>query len=162
VPKTKRRDSKVFNEFLEFDKPGPKPLVLAIAAIGCMAFGISETVQRMNMEVDGVIVSSQTTEGSRHATVYIIRGPDGRDSEYVAGASDRFLPRRLPEGTYLKKKKYELSFIKNGEVINDFPLTFYLTACGLGVLVGWWSYSQWRFNRALDQTLNPRLPRDRR
>ncbi|MEP6922321.1 MAG: hypothetical protein ABI967_14435 [bacterium] len=42
--------------------------------------------------------------------------------------------------------------IKNGELINDFPLFFYLGACGLGVLVGWWSYWQWRFNRATAKT----------
>jgi hypothetical protein len=146
---------------LNDDKPGPNPLVLAIAAIGCLAFGINEIVQRMNIEVDGVVVSSQTTTGNRPVTIYLIRGSDGREHEHVAGPTDKSLPRRLPEGTYLKKKKYELSYIKNGEVMNDFPLFFYLTACGLGVLIGWWSYSQWRFNQAFAKTLNERLPRTR-
>jgi hypothetical protein len=146
---------------LNDDKPGPNPLVLAIAAVGCLAFGINEIVQSMIIEVDGVIVSSQTSEGNRPATVYVIRGPDGREYEHVAGPTDKSLPRRLPEGTYIKKKKYELSYIKNGEVINDFPLFFYLTACGLGLLIGWWSYSQWRLNREFAKTSNKRSKQTR-
>ena len=131
------------------DKFGINPLVLAIAAIGCLAFGISEIAQRMIIEVDGVVISSQTTVGNRPVTIYVMRGSDGREYQHVAGPTDKSLPRGLPEGTHIKKKKYQLSYIKNGEVINDFPLFFYLTACGLGMLIGWWSYSQWRFNRGL-------------
>lgn len=130
---------------------GPNPLVLAIAALGCLFFGLNEITQRMLIEVEGVVVSSWTTTGNRPATTYRIRSSDGKEHEYIAGATDQSLPRYLPDGTYLRKNKYELSYIKNGETINDFPKTIYLAACGIGLLLGWWSYSRWRFKRAIDR-----------
>ena len=113
--------------------------------------GINEITRRFLIEVEGRVVSSQTTAGNRPVTVYVLRGSDGKEREYVAGPTDQSLPRRLPVGTYIRKDRYELSYIEDGTVINDFPLSFYVAICCVGLMLGWWSFSQWRFRQALER-----------
>jgi hypothetical protein len=55
----------------------PNHSFLAVAALLCFFFGGSEIVQRLLLEVDGTIVTSQTTIGNRPATTYDIRSSDG-------------------------------------------------------------------------------------
>jgi hypothetical protein len=102
---------------------GPRHTFLAIAALFWIFFGLNEITQRLLIEVNGTIISSQTTTGNRPVTTYIILGPAG------------------------KKATYELSWEKNGKTINDFPITFYLGACAIGIMLGVWSYKQWLLNR---------------
>jgi hypothetical protein len=126
---------------------GPRHTFLAIAALFWIFFGLNEITQRLLIEVNGTIISSQTTTGNRPVTTYIILGPAGKTSTYIAGPTDHSLQRRLPKGTNIKKATYELSWEKNGKTINDFPITFYLGACAIGIMLGVWSYKQWLLNR---------------
>jgi hypothetical protein len=126
---------------------GPRHSFLAIASLLCFLFGTNEIVQRLLIEVDGTIISSQTTTGNRPDTMYVVRASDGSEHQYVAGATDQSLPRRLPEGTHITKKKYELTWERNGQIVNDFPLYFYVSACGMGVMLAYWAFLQWRLNR---------------
>jgi len=126
---------------------GPSHSFLLIAALLSFFFGVNEIVERLLIEVNGTIISSRTTTDNRPATTYVIRGSDGSQHQYIAGPTDRSLPRRLSEGTHISKKKYELAWEQNGQIVNDFPLYFYLGACGLGGLLTYWAFFQWRLNR---------------
>jgi hypothetical protein len=90
---------------------------------------------RFLTSVDGTVVSSETSTGNRPTTSYQIKGPDGSISEYVAGPTDKSLPRRMPVGTQIRKKKYELGYVLNGQTVHDFPLAFYALLIGIGLTV---------------------------
>lgn len=126
---------------------GPRHSVLVLFSVWALFFGAKEIVDRSLIEVEGTIISSQTTIGDRPVTTYIIRGSDQVDRQYVAGPTDASLPRRLSIGTYLKKERYALAWMQNQKIVNDFPLWFYFGACGIGIMLGYWSFSQWRRNR---------------
>ena len=125
---------------------GPNHLFLASAAILCFLFGANEIVQRLLIEVEGSIISSQTTTGNRPASIYLVLAPNGTQHQYIAGATDQSLPRQLPAGTHITKKKYELVWERDGKIVNDFPLYFYIGACGLGMMFAYWAFFQWRLN----------------
>jgi hypothetical protein len=127
---------------------GPNHWWLAVAGTLSLLFGASEIGQRLLIDVEGTVISSRTTTGNRPGTYYVIRGENGKEFQYVAGATDMSLPRRLPEGTNIKKKKFELSWQLNGNTVKDFPLNFYLGACGIGLMLGYWGFFQWRLNRS--------------
>ena len=127
---------------------GPNHWWLATAAVFCFLFSSNEILQRALIDVDGRIVSSQTTSGNRPSTYYVVRGSDGVDSEYVAGATDSSLPRHLPVETYIKKHKYDLSWQKNQVIVDDFPLYFYMGIYGIAFALSYWSFAQWRLNRS--------------
>jgi len=116
------------------------PLLLAVLA---WLFAGSETYQRADLELNGTIVSANTTcmqpWNNRCATAYIFKARDGSRQRYVAGPTDQALPRRLPVGTVLVKDRWTLSYSLNGRKIDDFPILFY---CGVLVLglggFAWW------------------------
>jgi hypothetical protein len=127
---------------------GPHHWWLATVAVLCFLFSSNEILQRALIQVEGTIVSSQTTTGNRPATYYVLHGADGVNREYVSGATDSSLPRRLSVGTYIKKDKYKLSWQKNQNTIIDFPLYFYMAVYGVALALAYWSYSQWSLNRS--------------
>ena len=126
---------------------GPRHSFLAVGALLCIFFGANEITQRMLVEIDGTIISSQATEGPRSATTYVLRSADGQQREYVAGPTDRSLPRHLPVGARISKHRYELSWRFNEQKVDDFPIAFYLGACLLGGLLAYFAFMQWRLNR---------------
>ena len=126
---------------------GPNHWWLAVVGMLCCLFGTNEIGQRLLIDIEGTVLSSRTTTGNRPVTYYVVRGENGKEFQYIAGATDMSLPRELPEGTSIKKKKFELSWQQNGKTVEDFPLNFYLGACGLGLMLGYWSFLQWRLNR---------------
>jgi hypothetical protein len=126
---------------------GPHHWYLATGAVLVFLFGANEIIQRLLIEVDGTIISSETTTGNRPSTTYVIRGSDGSQRLYIAGPTDQSLPRRLPQGTHVSKRRYELPWRQNGQLVNDFPLYFYVGACGLGGMLAYWAFFQWRLNR---------------
>jgi hypothetical protein len=130
---------------------GPHPLVLLIfGAFILWGFGFETLGRRLMLSIDGVIVSSQeitSTTRPYHATRYMIRGVDGREQIYTTGATDATLPRSMPVGTQLRKEQRELSFMRNGERVNDFPLAFYSTVFGIALGCVVWSFLQWHATR---------------
>jgi hypothetical protein len=105
----------------------------ALAALVCVGFGGREISQRLIAEAEGTIVTSETTTGNRPVTIYRLRGPDGGEREYVAGPTDASLPRRLPVGTHITKRRFDVSWERDGKTINDFPILFYLFFVSLGL-----------------------------
>ncbi len=129
----------------------PNPVVLLMLGLWVVwGFGIETVVRRLQIEVDGVIISSRDTSPTReprYATQYILRADDGRETSYVAGATDASLPRSLPVGTRLTKQKWRLDYEKNGQNINDFPIGFYAIVGGIGLASLLWSFLIWRDRR---------------
>jgi hypothetical protein len=120
--------------------------VLALFAGWTLYIAVSGIVGRLLISVDGRIVSSNTAEGIRPVTAYTIQAPHG-ESSYIAGPTDDSLPRRMPIGTYIRKNKYDLSYSKDGKIINDFPLGFHLLWLGISTICAWKSVSWWKASR---------------
>lgn len=116
---------------------GPNPIVILLFALWILwAFGFETVGARLQTQVDGVVTSSRdipATRGPRYATEYTLRGPDGQDHIYVAGPTDASLPRSMPVGTYLKKRRWHLYFERNEQRVDDFPLFFYQVALGIAL-----------------------------
>lgn len=127
---------------------GINPLVLGIWSLWMIgAFGFYTLGTRLWTQLDGVVVSSRdipATRGPRYATEYILRGPDGRETAYAAGPTDSSLPRSMPVGTTLKKKRWHLDYEQDGQRVDDFGLTFYLVILATGCGALGWSVLLWR------------------
>jgi hypothetical protein len=115
-------------------------VILIIAAIWIYwGFGYETVWQRLTVQLDGVVVARQeVSTSSRRGTIYVLRGPDGSDQEYVAGATDASLSRDMPIGTIIKKRKWELSYEKNG-VLVDFPTYAYSAIFGIAFACLFWA-----------------------
>jgi len=118
------------------------------------AFGYETLYQRLITQVEGVVQSSRdlhSPSNPRYATEYIVRAPNGREVKYVAGASDASLPRSMPVGTTITKRRWHLDYDRDGEHVSGFPTAAYaLTLCAaLAGLV--WSIRLWRQERVVDR-----------
>lgn len=127
-------------------KPRPREIapvmLIAVAIMIFWSFGVESVGRRLVIELDGVVIARQQIPRtwSKHGTgmTYVVRGADGVDRPYVAGGTDASLPRDIPIGTYLQKRKWELSYFRNGSRIDDFPRLFYsgLGGIALACLLG--------------------------
>jgi hypothetical protein len=132
-------------------RTGPTPIVLLLFGLWIVwGFGFNTVGARLETQVDGVVISSRdipVTRGPRYATEYTLRGPDGQDRVYIAGATDASLPRRMPVGTYLKKQRWHLSYERNNQYVDDFPLFFYQVTLGIALGCMVWSVILWHGQR---------------
>jgi hypothetical protein len=98
---------------------GARPAVRLLFALWILyGFGYLTAWQRLETQVQGTVVSSRdvpSTGAPRYATYYMIRGKNEQNSSYVAGCTDASLPRSLPVGTQLIKKKWDWGYQINGE-----------------------------------------------
>lgn len=111
------------------------------------AFGLYTLGTRLWTQLDGVVISSRDIppdRGPRYATEYTLRGPRGQRSFYVAGPTDSSLPRSMPVGTILKKERWHLDYVRNGQHVNDFGLAFYIIVLTIGSGYLGWSILLWR------------------
>ncbi|MGB2675763.1 MAG: hypothetical protein WAN12_01595 [Candidatus Acidiferrum sp.] len=125
-------------------------MALAFSLWILYGFGYETLYQRLVTQVEGVIVSSRdvhSPNNPRYATEYIVRAADGREAGYVAGASDASLPRSLPVGTTIKKRKWHLDYERDGEHVSDFPTALYVLTLGAAVAGLVWSIRLWRQQR---------------
>jgi hypothetical protein len=117
------------------------PLIFGLFIL--WGFGYETVGTRLKTQLEGVVVSSRdipSTGAPRYATEYTLRGPDGRESVYVAGATDASLPRSMPVGTSLKKQRWHLDYEKNGQRVDDFGVSFYGMVLGTAVACLAWSF----------------------
>ncbi len=129
----------------------PRSNALLLLAVMAWLFGGSEIYRRAAIALDGTLVSSTTTcvqpANNRCASQYVVLGSDGNGTRYVAGATDASLPRELPIGTAISKKKWSLDYFLDGQRVDDFPVTFYAgiivfgVAC-LGLWIGRFSFGK--------------------
>ena len=141
--------------------PRPNYRAMGMFAAWKMFMGLYEIAGRLLIEVEGTIVSSQTTTGYRPVTYHLIQRSDGQLCKYVAGPTDLSLPRRMPAGTYIKKKKYEPSYVRDGKLVQDFPLPIYLAVLFGGMMLAWHSYSMSRLKwpPSIEELTLPRAKR---
>ena len=120
-----------------------KPLVIAVWSIWMIGgFGFYTLGKRLWAQLDGIVIASldlPSTRGPRYQTKYTLRGPDGRESLYTAGSTDVTLPRSMPVGTVLKKKRWHVDYERDGQHISDFDLPAYLGILAIGVAGLVWS-----------------------
>jgi hypothetical protein len=112
-------------------------------------FGYETVVARLRTEVEGVVVSRRdipSTGAPRYATEYVVRGSDGQDHLYVAGATDADLPRSMPVGTEIKKLRWRLSYERDGREVG-FPVAFYSAVFGVALSFLIWSFLLLRGSR---------------
>ena len=126
---------------------GPRPGVLIGVALWIVwGFGYETVWQRLALELDGTVIArreippSWATHGT--ATAYVVRGADGRDHDYVSGATDASLPGNIPVGTTIEKHRWALSYSLNGVRIEDFPTDFYSAWCGVALACVLWAVLQ--------------------
>ncbi len=124
------------------------PMVLALWALWIIgAFGFYTLGARLWTQIDGVVISTRdipAVRGPRYATEYKLRDSDGHMTVYVAGPTDSSLPRSMPVGTSLRKRRWHLSYERDGRQVDDFGLPFYLAilTVGFGVLMWSWVLSR--------------------
>ncbi len=58
---------------------GLKPLPIIVFGVFLIFFGSNEIIGRLLIEVEGTIISSQTTTGNRPVTYYTVRDDSGRE-----------------------------------------------------------------------------------
>jgi hypothetical protein len=97
---------------------------------------------RLQINVEGKVISRkdlpQTPSTHGPTSVYRLQGSDGSIREYTATTNDPSLPRTIPVGAYVVKRKWELQYLLNGEQVDDFPLKSYAAflIAGVACLVG--------------------------
>lgn len=112
--------------------------------VGLMVFGFgaSTLYRRLSIDVQGTIVSSNTTcvqpRGNRCASTYLVREGNGKNIQYVSGPVDGSLPTGLAEGTSIIKKRWQSSYSLNGRLIDDFAVAFYVAITAFGLLIFGW------------------------
>ena len=126
----------------------PNPMVLILFGLFFLwGFGWETVGHRLLVDIDGVIVASRdvpSTGAPRYATEYTIRRPSGDEQVFTAGPTDASLPRSMPVGTQIRKRRWHLGFERNGIQIAYPEIYFYdaVMACGFGMVV--WGVLVWR------------------
>jgi hypothetical protein len=118
--------------------PLPRSNAFLLLAVMAWSFGGSEIYRRGVFAVEGTLVSSTTTcvqpANNRCASEYVVLSSDGVRTSYVAGPTDASLPRDLPVGTVISKRRWSIDYFLNGQRVDDFPVMFYAVVMAFGVL----------------------------
>ncbi len=96
-------------------------------------FFLYNTLNRALIELNGTIIESERTRyhpddpySLKYFCTYIIKTSDGEETiQYVAHGNDITLARDLPVGTKIEKRKWEITYKINGEIVEDFNLRNY-------------------------------------
>jgi hypothetical protein len=121
--------------------------VLAVFAVWTLYVGAAGLMTRLLMSVDGTIISSTTTQGVRPVTYYTIQSTDGQQQSLVAGPTDESLPRGMPVGTIIQKNKFELSYARNGQRVQDFPLGSHVLWLAVSAVSSSLAFVWWKSER---------------
>jgi hypothetical protein len=116
--------------------------VLIFIALGFTLWSFFQTFgARLWNKINGIIVESQDlpiTGASRYITRYVVLQENGRRMTYIADpVIHAGLPVSMPVGTKIYKQRWCLSWERNGETINDFPILFYalLLTIAIGLIL---------------------------
>ena len=82
-------------------------------------------LNRLQISASGTVINSVTRYEPRQVVYYTLRGRDGTIQMLISGPTDASLPRNLPGGSVIEKKKWQIGYFLNGVYRTDFPLTFY-------------------------------------
>jgi hypothetical protein len=126
-------DDMTFREWLREAAPG----ILLLLAIGLFwTFGYNGIWHRLQIDVEGTVTARQDLPQNKYThgptTLYTLRTSDGAFLEYTATRTDPSLPRTIPVGVNVTKRKGEMVYFLNGRRIDDFPLQAYVIFLGFG------------------------------
>jgi len=97
-------------------------------------FGWNTVGRQLLTSIDGVIVVRRVVPS---ATEYTVRGDDGNEKVFRAGATDASLPGSMPVGTRIRKKLWHLDYERDGHR-ESFPWILYSSVLGIAVsLIAW-------------------------
>jgi hypothetical protein len=116
------------------DRIQKRPAMLIAMLVGfwfIWSFGYNTFWARLNTEIEGTITAKHAVSTSgRSGTIYIVRDSYGTNREYVAGATDASLSRDLTVGTVIAKRRWQITSLKDGVTVYDFPTVFYVAIIG--------------------------------
>jgi hypothetical protein len=128
-----------FREWLREAVPG---ILLILAIMIFWTFGYLGVWHRLQIDVEGTVTARQDFPQNKYThgptTRYILKKGDGTIREYTATHADPSLPRTIPVGVHVTKRKGELFYFLNNRRIDDFPLKIcvILLSFGTGFLIG--------------------------
>lgn len=124
------------------NKPQPNSIILVLFATWIVwGFGYQTLFTRLLTDVEGTVISTRDIPyplaPARYGTEYVFKSPEGRTVSYIAGPTDASLPRSMPVGTYIKKRRWHFSYERNGQPVDQFGIILYLAflAVAVGCLV---------------------------
>lgn len=122
-----------------YDKRRNAAILIVFGLFISWGFGWDTVGRRLKTDVDGIIVASRDTPSTgapRYATEYTVRSSDGNTIVFWAGPTDGSLPRSMPVGTHILKKKWHLDFERDGRR-EGFPYIFYgvVLTIALGLII---------------------------
>jgi hypothetical protein len=120
------------------NKPQTNPTILIVLALWIFwGFGYETLFKRLMTDVEGTVISAQDIPyplaPARHGTEYVFQSQEGRTISYIAGPTDASLPRSIPVGTYIKKRRWHLSYERDGQQVDDFGIMFYVASLAMAV-----------------------------
>ena len=122
-----------FREWFRQAGPG---VLLVLALVTLPTCGYNGVWQRYQLDLQGTVTARQDfprTKRSRGPTTqYTLQANDGTILEYTATPGDASLPRTIPVGVHVTKRKGELFYFLNDRRVDDFPIDAYLIWLGFG------------------------------
>jgi hypothetical protein len=116
------------------------PGILLVLALGILStFGYNGVWQRYQLDLAGTVTARQVLPQDKFThspttTLYTLKAGDGSIHEYTATRNDPSLPRTLPVGVNVTKRKGEMFYSVNGRRIDDFPFKAYVILLGVGIV----------------------------
>jgi hypothetical protein len=123
-----------FREWFREAAPG----ILLIFAIGIFwTAGYNGVWYRARIDVEGTVTARKDFPPNKYThgptTRYTLKTGDGTIREYTATHAEPSLPRTIPVGVSVTKRKGEMFYSLNGRRIDDFPLRTYVIVLGVGI-----------------------------
>ena len=143
-----------FREWLREAAPG---ILLVLAIMIFWTIGYLGVWHRYQIDVQGTVTSRQDFPQNKYThgptTRYTLKKGDGTIGEYTATRADASLPRTIPVGVQVTKRKGDLFYFQNGRRVDDFPIKSYaiLLSFGTAFLIGagvLLARDNWRWIRA--------------
>ena len=124
-----------FREWLREAAPG---ILLVLALVILPTLGYNGVWQRYQIDLEGTVTARQDFPQNKYThgptTRYTLKMGDGTMREYTATTHDPSLPRNIPVGVHVAKRKGELFYFQNGRRIDDFPLKAYVIVLSFGIV----------------------------
>jgi hypothetical protein len=112
-------------------------ILLLLALVILPTLGYNGVWQRYQIDLQGTVTARQDFPPNKYThgptTRYTLKMGDGTIREYTATHSEPSLPRTIPIGVTVTKRKGEMFYSLNGRRIDDFPLKTYVIGLGVGI-----------------------------
>lgn len=132
-----------------FEKLTRCPLANAVWAFALLLLLITvpSLVGRLQQSSSGTIINTVTRDDPRRTTYYTLQNIDGATQTLIAGATDASLPRDLPKGTVIEKKKWQIGYSLDSVYRTGFPLGSYVGGVLGAVVLVAYGFRLWHQHR---------------